>query len=514
MNSLDENLYKKIFFSHQIREIDEYTIRNEPISSIDLMERAACRIFQFISSVYGKDIVFKVFAGVGNNGGDAIALARILYLAGYSVELFIIQVSDKFSKESEINIKRYKSLSSVTIKHIVEISYMPLVNKDDVIIDGLFGTGLSRPVKGLGAEVINKLNTSGAEIISIDIPSGLMADNSFKNETRSIVRARYTLSIEFPKLSFLFPENENYMGDLVIIPIGLHPNIIDSINTKYSLLLRCDLAKKVNRLSKFTHKGKMGHALLISGSYGKMGAAILAGRACLRTGVGLLSIHIPEKGYDIMQISVPEAMVDVDKSEKIFTDIDCISKYNAIGIGSGMGVATESYKAMKKLFENSVSPIVIDADALNIISENSDLWEFIPKNSILTPHIGEFARLVGDWENSNQRIEKQIELAQKYSLIVLVKGAYTTIVTPNGDCYFNTSGNPGMATAGMGDVLTGMILALLAQGYDSIDAAMLGVYLHGLSGDIAVANKGERSLIASDVVDFIGDSWEKLLKKN
>lgn len=512
MKNLDHLLYSKIFISSEIKEIDKYTIDNEPIASVDLMERAAIGLFDGITRIYSDYYRFKVFAGPGNNGGDAIALARLLYGKAYKVELFVVRISDNLSVDAEINLKRLEELASVNIYFITDVTQIPVFTKDDVVVDGLFGTGLSRPVKGLCKEVIENINNSQAEVVSIDTPSGLMAEDNSTNIENSIIQANYTMSIEFPKLSFLFPENEIYVGKVMVIPIGLHPNIIHSKPTDYNLLLRNDLIAKVKWVSRFAHKGNMGHSLLISGSYGKMGASVLASRACLRTGIGLLTVHIPEKGYQIMQTAVPEAMVDVDSSETIFSDDVVVEKYKSIAIGPGIGTDESTYLAIKTLLEKYRYPMVFDADAINLISMHWDLKALIPKGSVLTPHPGEFARLVGTSANSYERLGKQIAFAKQYSVTIVVKGAFTTIVTPDGRCYFNTTGNPGMATAGSGDVLTGVILALLSQGYEPENAAQLGVYLHGLSGDIAASVKGERSLIASDIVDFMGDSWKKLLK--
>lgn len=512
MNNLDELLYSKIFLSSEIKEIDRYTIENEPVLSVDLMERAARGICEKVCCLFSKDYRFRIFAGPGNNGGDAIALARLLFEKDYKVDLFVVKISDHLSTDAGINLKRLEELEGVSIYYISDASQMPEFRSNDIVVEGLFGTGLSRPISGLCSDVIKYINNAGVEVVAIDIPSGLMGEDNTNNDTDSIIKADYTLTLEFPKLSLMFPENEKFVGKMIVVPIGLHPDAIHSKSTDLRILLSRDLNKIVKKINQFAHKGNMGHALLVSGSYGKMGAAILASRSCLRTGVGLLTVHVPEKGYQIIQTAVPEAMAEIDSSQTIFTDIVVTDRYSSIGIGPGIGTNKQTYLALKSLFENFNKPMVIDADAINIISMNEDLKEMIPEGSVLTPHPGEFTRLCGASLNSFERLKKQMSFAKKYSVTVVVKGAFTTIVTPKGECCFNTTGNPGMATAGSGDVLTGIILALLSQEYDPEYAAMLGVYLHGLSGDIAAASKGERSLIASDIVDFMGDSWRKLLK--
>ena len=512
MKKLDELLYGKMFVAREIREIDRYTIDNEPIASVDLMERAAEGICEKLSQLFSNDCGFKIFAGPGNNGGDAIALARLLFHKGYKVELFVVKISDHLSVDAEMNLKRLEKIEGVDIIWISDIINMPDFNNRDVIVDGLFGTGLSRAITGLCSQVIKIINNAGVKIVSIDIPSGLMAEDNSANDPDSIIQSDYTITLEFPKLSFMFPENEKYVGKIIVVPIGLHPDIINRKHANYNILLRRNLSNKVKELSRFTHKGNMGHSLLISGSYGKMGAAILASKACLRTGTGLLTVHIPEKGYQIIQTAVPEAMAEIDSSQTIFTDYIDSDKYTAIAVGPGIGTNQQTYQALKRLLVNYKQPMVFDADAINLISMHEDLRELIPKGSILTPHPGEFARLAGVSANSYQRLNKQISFAEQYSVTLVVKGAFTSVVTPDGNCYFNTTGNPGMATAGSGDVLTGVILALLSQGYSPEDAATIGVYLHGLSGDIAASKTGERSLIAGDIVAFMGDSWKKLLK--
>ena len=241
-----------------------------------------------------------------------------------------------------------------------------------------------------------------------------------------------------------------------------------------------------------------------------MGAAVLASRACLRTGTGLITAHVPRKGYDILQNSVPEAMISLDESDIVFSGIADMDQYNAVGIGPAIGLKDNTQKAFRELLKTINVPLVIDADGINILGENKEWLKQLPKNTILTPHPKEFERIAGKTSDGYNQIQRLVELAEKYQIFIVLKGAYTAIASPDGLCYFNTTGNPGMATAGSGDVLTGIILSLLGQGYCPEDAAVTGVYLHGLAGDRAAEITGEESLIANDIIDYLGKAFNEL----
>ncbi len=500
----------KILPVEKIREADAYTIANEPIADIDLMERAAGQLFGWITKRVDSSHRFFVFAGPGNNGGDGIALARLLTGAGYEVNVNVVRYSDKTSDSFQENYDRFKVTGKKKLHNLKDGDPFPEILEDDVIVDALFGSGLTRPVKGFPGEVIRMLNTKPALKIAIDISSGLFADISSKKANGEIVRADYTLSFQFPKLAFLLPENDVFTGSWHVLDIGLHPDFIKAIPVENFYSTRRDMTVILKPRKKFSHKGTYGHALLIAGSYGKMGAAILAAHAALRSGVGLLHVHIPQVGYTIMQTALPEAMLSIDRYENYFSDIPELSMFNAIGVGPGLGTQHQSQMALKLLIQQFKLPMVFDADALNILSENKTWLAFLPAYSILTPHPKEFERLAGKWKDDFERLKKQREFAKKFQLVVVLKGAYTSICTPQGDCYFNSTGNPGMATAGSGDVLTGILTSLLAQGYSSAEAAILGAYLHGLSGDIAAKKLGEEAMIAGDIVTNIGKAFKKL----
>lgn len=500
----------KIFSVDKIKEADEYTIQNEPIADIDLMERAAKQLFKWIEHRVDPSHRIFVFAGLGNNGGDGLALSRMLTEAGYEVFVYVVKYSDKSSDSFSINFNRFKTAAP---EHLVEIESekaFPEIGEEDLIVDAIFGSGLTRPVKGIAAAIIRRINASPAVTLAIDIPSGLYADKCSLNAGGELIHADYTLSFQLPKFAFLLPENESFVGEWHILDIGLHPEFIQKTQVENFYLLKQDIRPLIKKRGRFSHKGTYGHALLVAGSYGKMGAAILSAKACLRSGVGLLHVHIPKAGYTILQTALPEAMLSIDRYDHYFSEIPDLAPFNAIGIGPGLGMEHQSQMAMKLLIQNYRNPMVIDADGLNILAQNKTWLSFLPPNSILTPHPKEFERLAGKWTNDFDKIEKQKAFAIRFKIIVVLKGAHTTICLPNGHCYFNSTGNPGMATAGSGDVLTGIITGLLAQHYAPEHAALLGVYLHGLAGDLAVRKTGLEALLAMDIVNSIGRAFKKV----
>lgn len=503
----------KILPVEKIREADAFTIENEPVASIDLMERAASKVYDwFMKRCKTKEVSVKIFCGIGNNGGDGLALARMLFFTGIIPQVFIVRFSDKMSSDCEVNFNRLKEETETPMYDIFSEDDFPLINEKDIVVDAIFGSGLNRNIEGFAAELISHLNNNNAIRIAIDIPSGLFADggqqsmfiaHSSQLIAHSIFKADYTLSFQFPKLAFMFPENDAFVGRWEVLDIGLHKDFIDNVET-LNFYTTEDMAMPILRKrTKFSHKGTYGHALLVAGSTGKTGAALLAAEACLRTGVGLLTAHLPKDALLPMQIYLPEAMTSIDKSETHCTEIDDIIPYTAIGVGPGIGKNAETATLLKKIIQEATQPLVLDADALNIISENPTWLSFLPDNTILTPHPKEFERLFGKTNDSYERLELQRKMSVIHNIIIVLKGAHTAITFPNGTCFFNSTGNPGMATAGSGDVLTGMILSLLAQRYTPQEAALLGVYLHGKAGDKAAKEIGENSMIARDIVKSI-----------
>jgi NAD(P)H-hydrate epimerase len=502
----------KILPIDKIREADEYTIKNEPVDSIDLMERAAKACYRWMLKKFSNTDRIKVFCGLGNNGGDGLAIARLLAKKDFRVEVFIIRFSDKSSEDFDINLDNLKYQKRVNITEVKRIEDLPRSIDCEWIIDAIFGSGLSKPVKGFPAKVIKYLNNQKGHIISIDIPSGLFADKSSIDSGGAIITADITLSFEFAKKAFMFAENLPFVKEWEIMPINLHPDYINSVDKADYFTLKEDVEKMIKQRRKFDHKGMFGHALLISGSYGKMGAAVLASEACMRTGAGLLTTHIPASGYHIIQTAAPEVMCSIDSSKKYFSEVPDLDNYNAIGIGPGLGQNIKTQNALKLLIQSTNLPILFDADAINILGENKTWISFIPPGSIFTPHPKEFERLVGKSSNAFERDKLQREFSTKYSAYVVLKGYSTSISCPDGTCFYNSTGNPGMATGGSGDVLTGIILGLLAQGYSSPDACIVGTYLHGLAGDLASEELGYEASLASDITGHIGYAYQALKK--
>lgn len=502
----------KIFPIEKVREADEYTIKKEPIKSLDLMERAASQCYKWIRLHVERDKKIKVIVGPGNNGGDGLVVARMLSEERYHIEVLIIRFTDKESEDFSANLDRLKEKPDVVINEIKDGDTVPGFNGDDILVDGIFGSGLTRPVKGFIADVIDAMNKSNKLIIAIDIPSGLFADKSTVETESKVVEANYTLSFQFPKLAFFFAENDGFVGHWQVLPIGLHEKFIRETEAKHHYIQREDVKNLKKKRGKFSHKGNFGHGLLVAGGYGKMGAAVMSSAAAIRSGAGLITAHIPKKGYDVIQISVPEVMTSIDRSDEIFSEVPDLSMFNAIAVGPGIGTDKQTRNSLKLLIQNADIPVIFDADAINILGENRTWISFVPPNSIFTPHPKEFERITEKASNNFERFELQKEFSIKNRVYVVLKGAYTCITTPGGNAYFNSTGNPGMASGGSGDVLTGILLGLLAQNYDPIEACIIGVYLHGLAADLILEEKGFEGMIARDIINALPKAFVECMK--
>lgn len=500
----------KILSVEQIRRADAYTIQHEPIASIDLMERASrAFVSWFCENIETEGGKVKIVCGLGDNGGDGLAIARMLQPLGYDLEVYMVKYSDKTSENFQINLKRLER--QLTINYIENERVILDFVENDIVVEALLGSGLSRPIEGLLKSVIERINRSEATVISVDMPSGLFADRA-NQATDVIVKATHTVAFQLPKLAFVLPQNAEFVGDWHIVDIGLHKNFIQSAETHYYFSISKEVEKLIKPRQKFSHKGTFGHALLIAGSYGMMGAAVLAARACMRSGVGKLTVHSVPAGLPILQTLLPEAMYwEAGKSDNFiatdFQPAEFINRFQSVGVGPGIGVNEGVNKMLEKLCEicqELAMPMVLDADALNNFSSYREKLNKIPKNSILTPHPKEFKNLIGkSWKDDYEKLAFLREFSVKNQLIICLKGANTAVALPDGTIHFNSSGNAGMATAGSGDVLTGIITALLAQGYSSQDAAILGVFQHGVAGDRAAEKFGMTSMIASDIVENI-----------
>lgn len=496
-----------VLSSAQMKEVDAYTIQNEPISSIDLMERASNAFVSKFTALEDSDRSIFVFAGTGNNGGDGLAIARMLYESGREVGVFTIGNPEKASEDFLVNRDRLKGKCG--IKHIESEESIPQLNERALIIDGLFGSGLSRPVKGLYATLIDKINATGAKVFSIDMPSGLFADFDL-GEEGAIIEASHTISFQTPKLAFFQPTLHKYTGEWHVVDIGLDSGFMDKQEVEFYFTERADVL--FPERSRFAHKGNAGRVLLVSGSRGKMGSTSLSARAAMRTGCGLLYIHVPRCGTDILQVNIQEAIVIEDEHDEIITGVNPQSNIDVVAVGPGIGTDSLTSKALAKLIDKADKPMVLDADAINILSENPKLIGLLPKGSILTPHPGEFKRMVGEWSDDFDKLKLLKTFCQENQLHMVLKGAFSAICNSRGIISFNSTGNPGLATAGTGDVLTGMIAALLGQGFSPEDALKTGVYLQGVSADLAAEKVGQIAMIASDIIDHIPSAITKNVK--
>lgn len=498
----------KIFETAKIKDLDQYTIDHEPIDSIDLVERASTAFVNEFCHHYMKQNRVVVFAGQGNNGADALAIARLLQAESYRVEVYLFNPTQHLSVDCEINKQRLLMDGQVHLIEVIEDFTPPVLTEWDIVIDGLFGSGLNRPLAGGYAAVIQYINQSDAKVVSIDMPSGLFGEDNSLNEPENIICANQTYTFECPKLAFVLPENAPYVGKWKVLPIGIHSTILEQTETSYTMVTDEDLEGVIRARDTFDHKGVFGHALLIAGSRGKIGAAVLAAAACMRSGVGLLTAHIPERAELVLQTAIPEVMLSLDNNSDYVSYLPSLDRFDAIAMGPGIDVQKSSLTVLKHLLKVAKRPLVLDADALNLMALHPELIDLLPPHTILTPHPGEFDRLFGECSSGYERLHRASVVAVKHKLCVILKGAYTAICTLEGNIYINSTGNPGMATAGSGDVLTGVLLGLLAQGYTPETAAVLGVYLHGSAGDFAVLNSSEESLIASDIIQMLGKAFK------
>ncbi len=496
----------KILTSQQIKEWDEYTILHEPISSIDLMERAAKKCVEWIELKNWQSKQFKIFCGKGNNGGDGLAIARLLLQKGYSVSVYILEFGKLGSEDFQTNLQRLHDLSFVDIHFIQSKENFPIITGNDILIDSLFGSGLNKPLENLAAELVEHINQTKAIVVSIDLPSGLFIDvSSIGNK---VIEANHTLTFQSYKLGLLVQENAPFIGEVHVLDIKLHSGYLKEKNFDQQFVEHVFAKQIFKPRKRFSHKGDFGHALIVAGSYGKIGAGVLAAKACLHSGVGLLTCYLPKCGYNIMQTSVPEAMVITDENENIVAQLPGdIEKYSVIGIGPGIGTADETQKLISFFIRRYQKPLVIDADGLNCLSLQKELLKCLPSHSILTPHPKEFDRLFGHHKNDFERINTAKEKSAVLNIIIVLKGHHTLIACPDGKLYFNSTGNSGIAKGGSGDVLTGIITALVAQKYESVFAAILGVYLHGLAGDIAANRLSKEAMTATDITRLLPDAF-------
>lgn len=502
----------KILSAADMYKWEQLTIKSQNLAPAELMERAAEALFHAIQQYIGeRHASFVVLCGFGNNGGDGLAVGRMLYNAGHTVKIYLL-AHESYSTENQINQQRLTEMG-LSITPITSESFLEFPEKS-ILIDALFGYGLSRRLDDSWKTLIDQINAASNTTLSVDIPSGLFADKPTPLEA-PIIRANITYTLSCPKLSLLFPKYAHFSGTFKVLDIGLDKIILSRIPATYHYTQKEDIQLLVTPLEKFSHKGTYGHSCIIGGCYGSIGAIILASKASLKTGCGMITTYLPACGYSIIQSAFPEAQVQTDALETHISTIpEQITKYNAIGVGMGMGTHPDTEKALFQLLKQhsltSKVSVLFDADAINILAKNPDWHALIPSYSILTPHPKELERLVGSWADDFEKIKKVREWSHRYQQIVVVKGANSTIVLPDGNVHFNATGNPGMATGGSGDVLSGIITSLLAQHHAPVNAALLGVYLHGLAGDIAATSIHEKSITATDIINHLSAAWQNV----
>lgn len=505
----------KIFTAEQIREWDAYTIKNEPVSSIDLMERAASKCAEWLISHFSQNADYEMYCGQGNNGGDGLAIARLLSEQGNTITVNILKLKDKGSNDFEENLERLKN-TEVKINEVKTAkNFSTPLSVNTILVDALFGTGLNKPLEGVAADLVTYINQLKNTKISIDMPSGLLTEYSDKYiDYKHIIVSNFALSFQIHKQSFLFAETGKYVGKLVALDIGLSKEYEENTPSNWQWIDNSLIKGIYKKRNSYSHKGTYGHALIIGGAMGKTGAVQMASKSAVKAGAGLVTAFVPQCAYIPLQTAVPEVMVEAIQKEDLldFMPHDT-KKYTAIGIGVGMGTQITTRDALGDFMAGAEGEkLVIDSDAHNCLSMDfADRKKIkLPVGAILTPHPKEFDRMFGESENAHQRLEKQIEAAKKHKVYIVLKGTHTSIAMPNGEVYFNSTGNAGMATGGSGDVLTGIITALRAQQYSQQDACILGVYLHGLAGDLALNVESMESLAASDIINSLGSAFKQI----
>lgn len=496
----------KIFTVEQIRNCDQFTIKNEPISSINLMERAAKKCVNWLQNHSFHSENFYIFCGNGNNGGDGFAMARMLYQKGFDVDVFMDKSKEKFSGDAEINFKKIKEISGIDIHDFNEVADFDF-KKNSTIIDAIFGSGLNKNLEGKPKYLIDFLNATNLHKIAIDLPSGIFADKNL-DENSVVFEADETLSFQFWKKAFLHPETGKFCGKIHILEIGLSQKYIDETATSDFVIDDILISKIYQPRNDFSHKGNFGKTCIVGGSFGKIGAEILAVKSALRTGSGLTFALAPKCGYEILQTTCPEAMYlyggeDFVKNFEIDNDF-------IYGIGPGLGTDYETEEKFLHFLRAYNEPLVLDADALNLISKNSENLKLIPKNSIITPHPKEFERLFGKTRNSFERLNLAKQKAKELEIYIVLKDHHTQIITPENEVFYNITGNSGLAKGGSGDVLLGIITSLLSQGYSSKNAAIFGVWLHGKAGDITANDLSKESMLATDIIENISGVFKEL----
>lgn len=510
---LNSGIVMKIFTNSEIRQIDQYTIDNEGVSSMELIERVADGVAAEIAARWRPSKPVVVFAGPGNNGADALCVARLLGDQGYRCHVYLFNIGgNRLRQECSECRDRLHESTNVGLTEVIDTFMMPDLQSNFLIVDGLFGSGLREPLKGGFSYLVQRINESGATVVSIDIPSGLAGDWNPVLVSRDVIHATLTLAVQHPRLAFFIADNAELIGEWKTLDIGLSEKAAAKTEARFYLIEEADVHRTLRQRKLFSSKADYGSAIIYAGCYGMMGAAVLSARGALRAGVGKVTVESPKCGYSILQTSVPDAMFSHNSGEMSLDRIRPAHRYDAVAIGPGIGVREETVRALEDFLSSVKSPVILDADALNCIASKPSMLNLIPVLSILTPHAGEFDRLFGQHTSAESRLRKAIEMARYYNVIIVLKGYHTAIIRPDGKVYFNSSGTPAMATPGSGDVLTGVIAALTAQGYKPEVAAHVGVFVHGIAGELAAEEHGVYGVTASDIADNVGRAIKAIME--
>ncbi|MCI9171806.1 NAD(P)H-hydrate dehydratase [uncultured Duncaniella sp.] len=503
----------KIFNTENIRKIDRVTIEEEGVSSQELIRRVAEGVVSEIVGRWSPSTPVVIFAGSGNNGADALVVGRLLLEAGFYPRILLFNFKgNSLSRDCRQAKHELLSTGYQGLVEIIDRADIPPITPDHLVIDGLFGSGLRDPLEGGFKMLARVISESGASVISIDVPSGMFGDWNARVIGRDVVHATLTLAVQFPRLAFFLSDNADLVGRWKVLDIGLSNRAIMETHTKYFYVERDEVREVLRKRKPFSSKADYGHALLFAGCYGMTGAAVLAARGALRSGVGKLTVHSARAAYPVLQSQVPEALFSPDRQEYVISDMSSRFKCTAIGVGPGIGANDVTRGAFETLIKSYKRPMVIDADALNALAQNQALLDHIAPGSILTPHAGEFDRIFGDQTSAEARLLKAIEVSHRYKIMIVLKGHYTATVRPDGKVFFNSSGTPAMATAGSGDVLTGIITSLLAQGYKPEAASVAGVYIHGRAGEIAAETEGDYGTTALDIAQAVGKAIKSIME--
>ncbi len=503
----------KIFNTENIRKIDRITIEEEGVSSQELIRRVAEGVAGEIIGRWSPSTPVVIFAGSGNNGADALVVGRLLLEAGFYPRILLFNFKgNSLSRDCDIAKRELLSTGYNGLMEIIDRAELPSLTPDHLVIDGRCGSGLRAPLEGGFMMLARNISESGATVISIDVPSGMFGEWNARVIGRNVVHATLTMAIQFPRLSFFLGDNAELVGKWKVIDIGLSNRAIMETPTKYFYVERDEVRAVLKPRKPFSSKSDYGHALLFAGCYGMAGAAVMAARGALRSGVGKLTVHSARAAFPVIQSQVPEALFSADRHENVISDMSPRFNCSAIGVGPGIGTNDATRGAFETLVKSYKRPLVIDADALNAIAKNQTILDHIAPGSILTPHAGEFDRIFGTQTSDEGRLLKAVEVSHRYKLLIVLKGRYTATVRPDGKVFFNSSGTPAMATAGSGDVLTGIITSLLAQGYKPETASVAGVYIHGLAGEMAAETQGEYGTTAMDIASCVGRAVKAIME--